>query len=583
MLMLNKLTIRMLMTSVFALNTVLLIITLGFIFIFESTSNKLKVSNDRRLASYKLADEFRQGSDDLTRLARTYAVTGDSKYEKMYMDILSIRGGKKPRPQNYEQIYWDLVLNYGDKPKPDGKKIAILEAMQQLGFSDKEFALLDQAKKNSDDLVNMEVEAMNAVKGLFKDSNNKYSVKGEPNKPKAIKMLHSQAYHVAKAKIVKPVDDFFTQLEIRTKSEVVTLRKKSSMLELISGLMVLITLISSVLGYFVVRFKVLNPLSEMNNNIKTMAKDNNLTVRLDESTDEIGSVGRALNKLLTQMQEGIKRFIDAGTKMTTTAEQVTQFVGSAETKSREQNSQLTMVATAMEEMVATLKEVASSVNEASTQANQSEKSAQEGQQSMNQTNQVFEQLTQSFERSSNTITELSEESTNMSNVLDVIKGIAEQTNLLALNAAIEAARAGEQGRGFAVVADEVRTLAQRSQESAGEIEQMLGQLQTKAKDATASITQSAEDMNSTKTNIKTASDMLMGITQASSQINSLNISIATATEQQQSVSEDINTNISQLHEFSNQSVKEMQDFLAVANQLHQVAETTKGVTDQFKV
>lgn len=113
-------------------------------------ADELMDASEVRYASYQIADELRQGSDDLTRLARTYSLTGNEDYEKMYMDILAIRDGKMPTPEKYHQIYWDLVLEYGDKPKPDGKTHSLTERMQALGFTQKEFELLNEAKANSD-------------------------------------------------------------------------------------------------------------------------------------------------------------------------------------------------------------------------------------------------------------------------------------------------------------------------------------------------------------------------------------------------------------------------------------------------
>lgn len=581
--MLSRVSIRALMTSIFSLNIVLLIMTVVVVFLVIEQADKLELSNKNRISSISLADEFRQSSDDLTRFARTYAVTGNDKYEKIYFDIIDIRDGKKPRPEKYDQVYWDLVLNYGDKPKPDGAKVSMADKMVELGFSDKELGFLEKAKEFSDELVSMEIEAMNAVKGRFKDANGDYTVVGEPNLTMAASILHSEKYHQAKAKIVQPVDEFLTELNLRVNGEVEELQAGVSFLDKLSIIFISITTLSSIIGYFVIKLKVINPLIKTTDQINAMSRDNDLTVRFAESKDEIGQVGSSLNALLKQLGAGIKRFVEAEQQISNTSGQVVDFVNSAETKGREQNEQLTMVATAMEEMVSTLKEVAASVNQASNETSQSEASAQKGKQSMDKTNEVFDKLIASFERSSATITELSEESNHMSNVLDVIKAIAEQTNLLALNAAIEAARAGEQGRGFAVVADEVRTLAQRSQESAGEIEQMLTQLQAKAKNATESINQSAQDMNDTKINIDQASEILTDISGAATQINHLNVSIATATEEQQAVSEDINANINKLHGLSNQSVAEMQDFLSVSNELQKVARETKKVTDQFKV
>ncbi|MBF4318440.1 methyl-accepting chemotaxis protein, partial [Vibrio anguillarum] len=189
---------------------------------------------------------------------------------------------------------------------------------------------------------------------------------------------------------------------------------------------------------------------------------------------------------------------------------------------------------------ATLREVAANVSYSAQGASEAEAEAMKGKESMDETNDKFEELFMSFNQSAEIIRVLSENSNNMTQMLDEIKGIAEQTNLLALNAAIEAARAGEQGRGFAVVADEVRSLAGRSQESASEIEQMLDNLQTKAQSAVDYIELNTSDMRETKTVIETASEILSRIAQSSVNSNELNNSIAAATEEQQSVSEDIN-------------------------------------------
>ncbi len=162
-----------------------------------------------RYQSYQAADELRQSSDDLTRLGRTYVLTGDEAYEKMYMDILAIRNGDKPRPQNYHTIYWDLVLNYGQKPKADGARVSLQKMMENLGFTQSEFQLLKQAQQNSDALVNMEVKAMNAVKGLYPDSSGNYTRRAEPDMAMAAKLLHSKEYHQEKAKIMAPIDEFF--------------------------------------------------------------------------------------------------------------------------------------------------------------------------------------------------------------------------------------------------------------------------------------------------------------------------------------------------------------------------------------
>ena len=120
----------------------------------------------RRFLSYQLADEVRQSSDDLTRMARTYVVTGDPRFEVYFNRILAIRDGTVPRPVRYQGIYWDFVAATGASPRPDGHPISLEDLMRSAGFTAEEFALLDRAKDLSDDLVALEARAMNAVKGL---------------------------------------------------------------------------------------------------------------------------------------------------------------------------------------------------------------------------------------------------------------------------------------------------------------------------------------------------------------------------------------------------------------------------------
>ncbi len=150
-----------------ALSLALSIVSLLALFRVATKQAEANQVTETRFQSYLLADELRQSSDDLTRLARTYVVTGDASYEQQYMDILDIRNGKKPRPAHYERIYWDFVAAGMPVPASTGPSVPLAELMRKAGFSEQEFAKLQEAQANSDGLVKTEVIAMNAVKGLF--------------------------------------------------------------------------------------------------------------------------------------------------------------------------------------------------------------------------------------------------------------------------------------------------------------------------------------------------------------------------------------------------------------------------------
>ena len=168
----------------------------------RSAQADAQAASQGQYKSYLLADEFRQSSDDLTRLVRTYAATGDSKYEKWYNQVIAMRNGEISRPQEPHRIYWDLILKDGDAPRPAGERKPLLEQMVEAGFTPAEMQLLEEGKKRSDALVQLEVRAMEAVK--------------KADLKLATDLLYSEDYHKAKASVMEPVDKFFSLIGQRT-------------------------------------------------------------------------------------------------------------------------------------------------------------------------------------------------------------------------------------------------------------------------------------------------------------------------------------------------------------------------------
>ncbi|MCX6270919.1 MAG: PAS domain-containing protein, partial [Bacteroidetes bacterium] len=206
-------------------------------------------SRDVHFHSWLLADELRQSSDDLTRMARTYVATGNPEFERQYWRVLDIRNGKCPRPVNYNQIYWDLVIEPGEKPRSDGKLVSLQQLMIREGFTKAEFDKLSEAQRNSDDLVNVEKKAMNAMKGLFDDGTGHYTVKKEPDRQMAVRLMNDEAYHRTKAGIMKPIDEFYVMFDKRTSGDVTVIEHRSK--TMLMGILVLILVI---IGTFILSF-----------------------------------------------------------------------------------------------------------------------------------------------------------------------------------------------------------------------------------------------------------------------------------------------------------------------------------------
>ncbi|SUI74155.1 Methyl-accepting chemotaxis protein 4 [Shewanella morhuae] len=506
--------------------------------------SKVDLFNDAasiRYQSYQVADELRQSSDDLTRFARTYAVTGDEKYEKMYMDILAIRNGEKPRPEKYNQIYWDLVLNYGDKPKPDGAKVVLKTKMQALGFSDEEFRYLDEAQQNSNALVAIELKAMNAVKGIFLDPNTQtYTVKGDPNLVMARELLHSEQYHKEKVKIMTPIDNFFSALDKRTEGEVVhRLGNLHAALNWVQ-LVLLLVIFAAVIGFVIVKSRIVTPLVQTCRELLDIQQSKNLARRITVATQgEIGEIVNQINLFIASLASSLSTTDSIAKEVADLAKQTKASIQISRESSDRVARELDASASAMEEMTTTLVHVSESTSNAENRAAENETHVTVGQQTVSEALKAMSVLEGAFTNTQDSMLHLVNESTQVSNVLSVIKAIAEQTNLLALNAAIEAARAGEQGRGFAVVADEVRSLAQRTQDSTKEIDDIVASLQNRTHQVGTSVTQAATLMQKAGGELQRIVVVFEDIRSSTEAIHGLNTQVAASTEEQSLVSKEI--------------------------------------------
>jgi methyl-accepting chemotaxis protein len=577
-------TLKRLLTLIFGLNIILVITTTLLVFNLKNKVTELDQASHSRINSYLLADELRQSSDDLTRLGRTYVLTGDEKYEKMYLDILSIRNGDKPRPKDYYNIYWDLMLEYGEKPRPDTFSKPLQEMMRDQYFTESEFALLSQAQKNSDALVGLEVKALNAVKGIFPDSQGNYSIHGNPDPVLARELVHSDKYHQEKAKIMAPIATFLSELTQRTNNLAFAAMDSVSFMVTFITAVLSILVIVSIFGFMIVRKRVSKPMQEISAALINIGENVDLTHHIkQDSNDELGTIAKQVNKLVINFRGAITEVVGVTSSIQDISQSIHQTVENNQSLSEKQKLELDMAATAVEEMTTALADIASHTTQADEASLLAQDKANEGNNVIKSTITQVNDLSTQFSNASTVVNDLAEESNKVGAVLDVIKTIAEQTNLLALNAAIEAARAGEQGRGFAVVADEVRSLAQRTQSSTLEIESMIEQLQKKSKDAVIAIEHGATGLQDTVQRVEGVDQSFVKIVSSMETISGYASSIAAATEEQSTVSAEISRNLTNVADHSGRMLEDNEQLTTTIEHLQAASSHMNASISRFKI
>src|SRR5579872_4757086 len=595
-------------------------------------SNLLEAAHENRYKSYLLADELRRSSDDLTRLARTYAVTADPVYKRQYFDVIAIRDGKAPRPQQYERIYWDFVADGQQNPRPLGQAAPLLDLMKAAGFSDEEFAQLQQAKANSDGLVNLEVQAMDLVDG--KDRGGKPI---DADLAKARELLHSKQYHHFKAQIMAPIDKFFALLDQRTLGAIDQAQARRASADRFSALAAILLLAAvSTLCMFVSR-GVLKPLGAIKTALGQISAGRfDCAIPGQDRKDEIGemskavmsfkaaavenarlveesaahaseierershseqaqrqaideeraivanSVGAALAKLAAKdltyrMQADIpeayvqirKDFNEAIDKLKETMTAVVASADRIELGTQGISTASDDLSQRTAQQAASLEETAAALTEITATVKKAAEGASHAREVATAADDDARKSAVVVREAVEAMDAIAKSAQQINQIIGVIDEIAFQTNLLALNAGVEAARAGEAGRGFAVVASEVRALAQRSVDAAKEIKGLIS-------------TSTAQVGHGVELVAETGKSLERIITQVT-ELNAVVGDIAAGAQEQATGLEQINTAISQMDLVTQQNASMVEESNAASHSLSQETSELAGLVGQFQV
>ncbi|NQY63329.1 MAG: methyl-accepting chemotaxis protein [Alteromonadaceae bacterium] len=349
------------------------------------------------------------------------------------------------------------------------------------------------------------------------------------------------------------------------------------------SIFVIVVFIALIIGILVSK-SILSGIIQLKETMIQVSKTKDLSIKVNEDgSDELAEIAKVFNEMIASFRHLIEEVHHLVETLNCATHDLSTNIHTTNEGADQQIHQTDMVATAVTEMVATVDEIANNTNDAANKAETTNINAEQGKQDVEQTIIQIEELSEHLLVSENVVKELEKDSVTIGSVLDVIRGIAEQTNLLALNAAIEAARAGEQGRGFAVVADEVRTLASRTQDSTREIETIVNALQSRTTEIVEHMAICRTQGQESSVQAGKAGEKLEEITQDVTLIMEMNSAIATAIQEQSTVASEVNVNVVSIKDIAEQSGQAARSNAQMSEELSRQANILQEEVSQFQV
>ncbi|MEI0603162.1 methyl-accepting chemotaxis protein [Brachyspira alvinipulli] len=511
------------------------------------------------IKSSAIARQYQQNSAFLTQFVRSFVATGDAKYEQAYNDCIAISGGTKPTPINYDRgIYWSIYLGSGKKPSSDGETKSYSNVMKDLNFSKDMFDYLALSKSRSEELVNLEIQAMELMKSIPRNPDGSIPDEYKARQLEAIELVNGKTYEEKVSEIMSPINQFFDKLE---SDNALNLQKAAKE---VRNDTVLFFICLFIVGLSVVAFlgslgKSVGKHLHLCVHLASEISNGNLTVEIDESklkgNNEFVLLLRSFHNMTIHLREIISKVLESSREISEAATEIAQGNTDLSTRTEMQASHLEETASSMEQIASTIKSSADNSVRGNRMMQDSEKSVQEA-------GDIIEATTNNIEL-------VFEASNKITDIIKIIENIAFQTNILALNAAVEAARAGEQGKGFAVVASEVRNLAQTSQSSVKDITALIADSNEKIKTATETARKSKEIFMDIEQKIEDTSKIMQDIS-------------AMAVEQQAGVDQ-VNIAVSQMDQSTQQNASLVEEATASSEALMGQARELVELMHFFKV
>ena len=396
---------------------------------------------------------------------------------------------------------------------------------------------------------------------------------------------HKQDMETVLGRIRKNVTTMRDEIDTKLSNSLIEIDEQQTSASYALQFGMLLSFVLSIAATWLLSAVILAPLKQMQLALENIAcGQGDLTQRLNiESQDEMGSLARSFNTFISKIHNTVLAVVGSAEQVRTETANLRTITASVLNEASNQQVESEQVAAAVNEMSTTSDNVSHNANDAASATSNANNDANVAKATIEETISLINQLVTDISASSDVINTLEQDVTNIATVLDVIRGIADQTNLLALNAAIEAARAGEQGRGFAVVADEVRSLASRTQDSTGEINAMIEKLQQGTNQAVSAMQASTKSGQQTIEHSRGASQSVQRINDAVTIINDMNMQIATAATQQSQVSEDVNINVQRIAASSGNMLEKVDHAERACQALAQQCQQLDNLVSNFKV